>query len=58
MALFNFWGCFSESSESNRFVCNGDVCVLRDHNKNINKKKNKQKLSLRIPFSQISPRKS
>lgn len=54
MALFNFWGCFSESSESSRFVCNGDVCVLRDHNKVIDQKK-KKKISLRFPFS---PRKS
>ncbi|KAK4727307.1 hypothetical protein R3W88_032224 [Solanum pinnatisectum] len=59
MALFNFCSCFSESSdsESSRFVCNGDVCVLRDpkSSTDINiKKKNKQKRSFRIQFSQIS----
>uniref|UniRef100_M1CP46 Uncharacterized protein n=1 Tax=Solanum tuberosum TaxID=4113 RepID=M1CP46_SOLTU len=59
MALFNFCSCFSESpdSESSKFVCNGDVCVLRDpkSSTDINfKKKNKQKRSFRIQFSQIS----
>ncbi|XP_015080586.2 autophagy-related protein 8C [Solanum pennellii] len=49
-----FGSCFSESSESSRFVCNGDVCVLRDHSKVIDQKK-KKKISLRFPFS---PRKS
>ncbi|KAG5570267.1 hypothetical protein H5410_060033 [Solanum commersonii] len=55
MALFNFCSCFSESSDSksSRFVCNGDICVLRDPNINF-KKKNKQKRSFRIQFSQIS----
>nr|GMC70085.1 autophagy protein ATG8d [Ipomoea batatas]GMC72447.1 autophagy protein ATG8d [Ipomoea batatas]GMC75496.1 autophagy protein ATG8d [Ipomoea batatas]GMC76450.1 autophagy protein ATG8d [Ipomoea batatas] len=58
MALFNFWGCFSESSpESSRYVCNGDICVLRDPNTTLKKKKTARQ-SFRIPFTQLSLRKT
>ncbi|CAK9163933.1 unnamed protein product [Ilex paraguariensis] len=31
MALFsNIFSCFSESSGTSKYICNGDVCVLRD----------------------------
>ncbi|MCE3217024.1 hypothetical protein HAX54_010074, partial [Datura stramonium] len=56
MALFNFCSCFSESSDSSGFVCNGDVCVLPT-DINFKKKKKLKKRSFSIPFSQISLRK-
>ncbi|XP_033511877.1 autophagy-related protein 8C-like isoform X2 [Nicotiana tomentosiformis] len=54
-----FGSCFSpESSDSGEFVCNGDVCVLRNPKSSSPdikfKNKNKQKGRFRIPFPQLS----
>ncbi|PRQ31882.1 hypothetical protein RchiOBHm_Chr5g0040311 [Rosa chinensis] len=27
--VLNMFSCFSENSESKRYICEGDVCVLR-----------------------------
>ncbi|XVE80407.1 hypothetical protein DITRI_Ditri14bG0137200 [Diplodiscus trichospermus] len=40
MALIsNIFGCFSESEESRQYVCEGDVCVLRNKKKSGNGRK-------------------
>nr|APT43514.1 autophagy protein ATG8d [Nicotiana benthamiana] len=54
-----FGSCFSpESSDSGEFVCNGDVCVLRNPRSSFPdikfKKKKKKKRRFRIPFPQLS----
>ncbi|CAH1444397.1 unnamed protein product [Lactuca virosa] len=55
-SLLDFFNCFSETSPSGKFVCDGDVCVLRKDRSvgsgaSVKLKKNqKQQRSLRIPF--------
>ncbi|KAB2615634.1 hypothetical protein D8674_022222 [Pyrus ussuriensis x Pyrus communis] len=49
--LPNIFSCFSEASHRNkRYVCNGDVCVLRNNRS----MKNKRKPSMRISFARLS----
>ncbi|KAI6690565.1 hypothetical protein NL676_027393 [Syzygium grande] len=57
MARFsNILGCFSESPEPRRHVCNGDVCVLTD-GKSLKKEK-RQSLGISISFARLSMRKN
>ncbi|KAL2316744.1 hypothetical protein Fmac_030620 [Flemingia macrophylla] len=56
MYLSNIFGCFSECSpESERYICDGNVCVLKKQKENIGKQTlsngNKPKQSLRISFA-------
>ncbi|WOG99747.1 hypothetical protein DCAR_0519102 [Daucus carota subsp. sativus] len=55
MALLNnFFSCFHESSPDTRqYVCNGDVCVMRDPkpSEGIEIKKNKRKII--PPFNRL-----
>ncbi|KAJ0601477.1 hypothetical protein HanRHA438_Chr03g0129531 [Helianthus annuus] len=49
-SMLNFWNCFSETSPTGKFVCDGDVCVLRkDRSAGACGSKKKQG-SFRIPF--------
>ncbi|KAK4576094.1 hypothetical protein RGQ29_026876 [Quercus rubra] len=57
----NFFRCFSVSSSSKpkRYICEGDVCVLRNQKKSHEKlSKNKQKHSPWISFSFLSMRRT
>ncbi|KAM7498895.1 hypothetical protein LguiA_023309 [Lonicera macranthoides] len=58
MALFsNFFSCFSETSpQPSRFVCNGDVCVLRNpkaSSSSAPQKTNNLRRRLRVPFTSV-----
>lgn len=57
MALFsNFFSCFSETSaQHSRFVCNGDVCVLRNPKASSSSapKKTNLRRRLRVPFTSV-----
>lgn len=60
MPSLNLLRCFSERPERSRYVCEGDVCYLRDakaQQTSASKTKNDQKLSIRIPFYRVSSRK-
>ncbi|KAL4310332.1 hypothetical protein GQ457_01G006290 [Hibiscus cannabinus] len=59
MALLqNILGCFTESSES-KYICRGDVCVLRDQKKSVKKTtRNKRKQSSRNFFTVLSSRRA
>ncbi|KAK8622916.1 hypothetical protein V6N13_117813 [Hibiscus sabdariffa] len=62
MALLqNILGCFTESSES-KYICHGDVCVLRDQKKSGKKttssSRNKRKQSSRNFFTVLSSRRA
>ncbi|RDX67288.1 hypothetical protein CR513_53856, partial [Mucuna pruriens] len=58
--LSNMFGCFSEgSSESRRYICDGDVCVLKRPKENLGKRQilsnsTKLKQSLRVKCSLLS----
>ncbi|KAI4306104.1 hypothetical protein L6164_029412 [Bauhinia variegata] len=61
--LSNILGCFSgsSSSESKRYVCNGNVCVLRNQKEIIAEKKSKserRKQSFGISSAYLSRRMS
>ncbi|MFS7929089.1 hypothetical protein Hanom_Chr04g00328441 [Helianthus anomalus] len=55
-SMFNILSCFSETSRTGKFVCDGDVCVLRKHesgrgNGSMNLKKSQKKQgSLKVPY--------
>ncbi|PIN20501.1 hypothetical protein CDL12_06806 [Handroanthus impetiginosus] len=53
--LFNILRCFSERSERSQYVCEGDVCYLRNSkaSQGSDLKKNDQKFSIRIPFYRV-----
>ncbi|KAK9212699.1 hypothetical protein WN943_002081 [Citrus x changshan-huyou] len=59
MAFFShIFGCFSESFDGKRYVCNGDVCVLKDQKKcGWKSLKNEKKHRVWIAFSGILRRK-
>ncbi|PON51480.1 hypothetical protein PanWU01x14_215620 [Parasponia andersonii] len=60
--LSNIFSCFSESSdspESKRYICNGDVCVLRKPKGNVMKtSKHKRKQSFGISLNLLSMKRS
>lgn len=60
MPSFNILRCFSEQSERSQYVCEGDVCYLRNTKESqaSKSKKNDQKQSIRIPFYRVSTRKA
>ncbi|KAL3632720.1 hypothetical protein CASFOL_025704 [Castilleja foliolosa] len=56
MPSFNILSCFSEQREKRRYVCEGDVCYLRDTEatRPANSKKIDTKSSSRVPFYRVS----
>ncbi|KAL5164802.1 hypothetical protein HKD37_18G050050 [Glycine soja] len=59
MALsFFHYCCFSESSESKEFICEGEVCMLRDRKKYKAKKSKSQKMQRDHYFSVLFLNKS